>query len=1364
PELSLLYKREKVPLERNLFSVTDRFLLPQPPEVLDALAQFSSEQQTDIALAWQLQPHVHWPDILLDHDAPTIIDVILVFPNIEAYSVKADRQAVLNIAEKFSPTEQQTAYEKAGKPVGTWDDIYTYLVVASFPESTTEQIQLLNSEQWQYITLAVLAYGADHVQQLWTEENLLDLKEFDERASSRYYRRDASPAQVLDFIKSLSAVVKSHLPSEVGSGWGLDSPTRPGHSIFNSHGFQGLPEAIAQFQTALYRVPSSRHDALFTVLKQDKYYSGSYNWEHLTEEQVDHFVQYIEITGAQAKVQLDVLISQQKAFTGDRWQLIEQGIQTCQDQGLVIAETDGYDLSGRLAIYERAGTPEQAMTNKFWRQCQEGATAYSTQKGTHAKEYAARERQPGSIINVQQFAEFHQKYFTHNIDAVARLLNLNDTERQIVRQWPQFDATVDLPVIEGIVVHLGSDLTRLDDQTRQRLDQFIALTDDQQKRFLWLDKHIFWLGGNHQGDHAELIFSLAQSAQGEQVQQFLETTGLTGFMPEATLAMVKRPDCAGLYYYLNKEKIQYDQQKVIVGQLITLRDASFPREYDRAGYSAEGNLNTYGEYDGKSSIGHLLEWDPPQLVELARLAIDRHQVLLVELLKLDPIMTREQYLRLLDLAAAERTTHLEYYRDPTQAEIDLIAQRCTLAEQLTGLTLDYSRVSRLKHLSATVWQRLESNSTILGLYLTGQAGSFPEVGLVLPDELLQQPGVWKYNYPAAIWADPEKMRAALVVQERLATAQIKLEPYNAPWEQWVQAQLQAPWLFSGESLACFRTNCDVRLLPQFIELTESDWQTIMPAMMHHHLVYHNDTVEFIERWRNHILLSDEQLSELHRVVETIPWENEDRNPAAWEKARIAFLRKQVEADLPTFAKYVDDSISFWQDIVQLPRSVLRNLEQLSPCTKYVNRYHEQLKNFIATAEHPNFTLVLPLLLQKEHLLPIRLLDRLTPAIMERLQTWPDKLEINYADAADFLADPRAEEILDFAQALRQIFGENFRMSVCDLLIMDVEQDLANLRQLQKDCTLPVTPDHLRRLAPVTSGDMQRTITKLLAMFDYSYKIDFHESVQQLAALDSHLRVAVILAKGSGNFGWGILPYRQELIDTLALTAEQVDELTRACYKSDPGNMPAIDTPAALALLKEPECMAAVLNKYNGEPSAILGEVYSQPAALIKLAYDSWNTVPEYIKQDRQFWELMLEQAPLFLVEHYTERVAEVTLSAESIVKILALGGAGHMNMLVHLNQQGEVHLSAEQLITVTRLYIEKNGDLNNWTADEVKRRLLQNQLAAVACGWRTDDAEQKIVLEQLVAAGLIDEANARPSQTMPMEVEQRLLAALLRYR
>lgn len=1360
PILALEYQREKVPLERNLFNPAERFLLRQPTEALDALANFLPEQQIDIAMAWEQQPELPWLDILTDADSPTLVDVILSFPSIEQYVPSRDRQAILAIGRRFTVAERAKAWEKAGQPTGSWDDIYAYLVVASFPESTTEQIRLLNSEQWSYITLTLLAHGEAKVREMWSTDAILDVKECSEQY---YWARDNTPARVIGFVKTLSEVVKQHLPMRGGSGTSWESPARPGRHVSTLDGFQALSGAIAQFQNALRHVPAEYQDALFSVLKKDQYYSNSDRWESATDEQTANFIQYVERTGAEGKVQLDVFISERAAFTGERWRNVAQGTQVCQEQGLVIPDGKEYNLYGHLTVYESAGLPEQAVTNQFWRKCQDRSTVFSTQKGSHAKDFGAVERSDISVWRLQQFAKFHQKYFSANTELVANLLNLTDHEKQIVARWPNIDTAIDLPVIEGMVVALGSQLSELGKESRTQLDRFVQLTTEQQQRWLWLNKNILWMGGVSKGEYAELIFQLAGSKQGEQVQTFLETTGLTGFLPETTLAMAERLDCVGLFYYLNKEKIGHDQQKLIVDRLITLHDAGFPQEYDRASYNVEGSIDTISKYGSQTTIGHLLEWDPAQLAEHAKFAVANHLVPFVELLKVSPTISVEQFQHLIRLAAAERTDYLQSYRAVDPAEIDLIQERVSRTEQLTDVAIDYSTISRL-HTTTPIWERLVGNATILKLYLTGKSGSFPEVGLALPDELLLQPGVWAYNYPAAVWADPVRMQTVLDIQARFATAGVTIERYGTPWARWVDAWQTAPWLFSQESLVAFQ-QCDVFLLPQFTSLSESEWTEIRPVMAHYRFAYQNDVTEFIAQWRNQTLPSATQLAELHKTVGAIPWTSEERDPNVWKKARCAFLRGKVVADLPTFGQYVDDSIEFWQELAQLPRPVLQNLELLSPCAQYLHNY----KDFIAVAAHPNFTLALPVMLQKEHLIPLRLVDALTPAIVERVQTWPKELEINLKDMADFLADPRAEAIFAFAQELRKIFSTDFRMSVYDLLIMDVEQDLANVRQLQRECTLPVTPDHLRRLAPITTGEMQQTITKLLAMFDASYKIDFHQSTQQLAALDTPLRVATILAKGPGNFGWSIMPYRRELIDALAVTSEQVDDLTRKCYRNNRSSLPVLDAAAATALLTETGLqadqkatqLADVLQHYAGAPGEILDIVYSDPPSLIKLAYDGWGKVPDYVKQNRRFWELALEHAPLFFIDHYAERVEAVSLTPAAIARVIEKGGSGQLNTLVNLAQQGEITLSTEQTGVVTVRYIETGGDLDVWLADDAKRQLLQHQLAAVACSWRSSDTERKAILEQFVSAGLIAEANLRPAQVVTAGTESKLLAAML---
>lgn len=1422
-ELAYTYRQLLPEVQGKVFSDSERGLLSQPIEVVRPLANFPADQQIAIVDSWVTHPRMDWPDIMRDEHASKIVDVLMAFPNVDRYSSQYDRTAILQIAEKFSPSQQAMAWEKAGSPQCSWDDAHAYMVVGNLPDSTPEQIRSLDAQQWKYVTLAMLAYGDKKVAELWTQDNLLDLKEVSERSRGGYYSQ-LTPEVYFEFAKSLSPVLREHLPKERGSGYGTKSASRPDHTVWEHGGFHGIPKVIRDFQSVLALVPRAYRDELFSVLAPTRYMSwiDDRRYTQLTTTQAKNCIEYITTTQRAGELELTSLLNVAEYFTDERWPGIQAGIAKCQTEELIMP-ANGSHPEVELLVYERVGNPDQTdvntQCNVLWKACQDRSPTYVGQKSRYNEEIEANERTASSIFALQIFTEACNEYFVGQPEHVAEYMNLDATKRQVIMAWldgtvlAHANGAVDLPLIEGTMISLGRHFNEIKEQERNDLREFTRLSPDQQQRWLYLRKNIVPLGGiiKHP-DNTSQLFALAVSEEGQQIQEFIQAHNLGNFTAEAITTMVQRPDCLGLFYYVDSTTIPVDQQKALIDRLIALRDAGFPDSLMLTQPDAAAKLsNTYGTYgDRKPTYELFMQWDSARLAQVAQYAVQHHPDLtFLQLFQLNPEDPIQRSMHSINYAAAERSSYLKTYfehhhQEGSQAEIDLMNARREQTESIIDLECEQSHIEKLRRLSEAAWNKLITLPKALEQYLQGKKYSIPEAALDLPDAILEDPRIWKYDLPDMLWIDAEKMQSAIYIIERLTEAGISYTEYGTPWEHWVEAWQQAPWLFTAENLRIVKQT-DTRLgIAQFATCTEAEWQGIKESLTDYRFEYASGISEFVERAPlGELPLTDEQMQEIHQYVDRIDWTDaqqmarriaegetlaeiitekdvsEDYHDRTWQNQRREFLSSQVRSDLPTFGTGEHATIADWKIIAGLPQTALHNLEQLRTNDRYLGDHPEVVANLIVIAEHPNAKLLIQLFsigdgihtsiinLPTEQI--VSFCDRISPPVIERLRDWPDNLEIYAKDSIDFFADPKSETIVEFSQELRNVFGEDFRMSVYDLLIMNVDTDLANLQQLRQESVLPITSEHLERLAVVTTGEMQQTVTKLLAMFNHSYKIDLTDSVQQLNELNPDLRAAVMLAKGPGNFGWSIIHHQQLLIDRMGITEEQFAKLICGAYTSDPNHIPQLDATAAKALLENArvnmdskhKVMADVLSHFTGTLEEIKQELYVNTTALATLAKEQWGVLPGYVIEDKQFWEILVNEDPTIYIDHYESHIEGVVLTSSAVDTLIINGDTKHLTAVIDYAHRGEIELTFEQQTKTAVAYLGKGGDISIWLGDERKHTLLEAVLAQVAVGWKTEHVEQQAVLDILQTAGIITDTTLRTPHKVSPYVEAKLYASML---
>ncbi len=1397
------------------FTKAERFLLDKPRAAIEKLGTFPTERQEEIITHWQQHPHIDWPAILTDPAAIDLAEIVLAFPSVQYYAA-SDRNTILRIANEFTPTQRAAALEKA-KPTDEpyWDDVYVYVAIGHLPQATVEQIKTLSHDQIKKIKAFLFAWGREKLAELWTEDNVADFVEFDTN-SWEWKRYPIFSNQLSFFAKNLSPTLRRHLALEGGGGFGSPSATRPDKTIFNNKGFQGALRQLDNFSLAVELIPESKHEAVFAVLKPQSYYYSldERPQPRLTEDQADNFLDYVQNTQQQGEIKLNDLVDVAEYFLPGRYSNTQRGVEACQTLGLVLPPDDEYNRTRRnIEVYEQAGLPEHEPINQFLYHCQQRSTSYVIKE--RGNNYSFITRSLDSMMAFYQLADTLKANFSSDSDEMAQFLNLDETAQHLIRQWQSGELLAgaanfyDLPVIEGAMHAIDRNLpNKIQEDKQTQLTTFQALTTPQKRRWLYLRKNMRWQGG--EATMFEQLCNLATTEHGERLEAFLRVSALTNFTTEAAEVMANHPDYLGVWYYLDAENIyQSEDQLAAVNYLLELARAGLPKIYWLTAPNPKLGIGSKTDSFGAGDkLKQLMEWPPARLVNFAQLAERECPAFsLIDLINVSPEYSDDWIRRSLKQTALEQKTFIHcYHEPPTDDALEANAQRVATAERLLAEACDTNQRQKLFSLTALVWEYFSTRPTILRNFLTGNIDHVPKVAIKLPDDLLASAITWSVDLPASFFENETVMRSFHAIHQQLAAVDLKL-PRNINLQALIEAKQQATWLFEPDNLAWFKHE-SLSHLPAYANFTETEWLESWPNRAHFQFEQSIEVAEYLERWRNRDpILPEDELFELNDVVSAVPWNDAktiaterssgdtlaeavadlDTNKSEyedWYKLRCAKYYEKVRPFLPTFGLDLHCSLAQWQEMVALPEPVLRRIERLSPHKEKIFwRDTEKLTNFIAVAKHPNFEMVVSLVESNEYFVSRlfssleaevqQFCDQLTAVQVERLKNWPKKILVpNLRDVSAVLAHPKLDELLEFANVLTPLVGADFYINVYNLLLFDPPIDRANIATLQAGCYFPVTTEQLQPLARIADGSMNTTITRLLALTYPHQHLDFAAITPQLRALAPTLQVAYFMENGATRFGWDLLPRRASLLTEFGISAKQFDALLCAVYKAhgERGMPPSIDYDVARALLTEEPSpneeeqrsrWLAVITHYNADYAPIIQLLAQQPKVATLLTKGYWDKIPKVIKQQPIFWELLYNHDRLTLLDHYVERHPTVTLSAADITLIEQDHNvsSGYFYKILFFADKGELTLSPSQRDDIMIAYIRQGGSIDDLLKQPQFRRLVQDQIAAVAAGW-PKQADEPDILPALTNAGIIAEPTVAAPRTVTAQVELELITAM----
>ncbi|MDP3970300.1 MAG: hypothetical protein Q8P90_01235 [bacterium] len=1424
-QLERAFSRQREHYRKIFFTDTGKFLMQQTRAAVDVLAVFPPDQQQDIVTSWfwDRNQRIDWAEALTDSEVIVIVSIMLEYPGVNSFKVKSDRDTLLKIGHDFSAPERKVAWQKCGEPEDcNWDEIYTYLAIGRLPISTSEQIASLDRRRLKYVTLFAFAHGEERLAEFWTEDGIKDLVELTD-GQLRWGNNRPTP-ELLRIAKNITPAERRHLPLDFGFGSGLKSASRPDHTIWDNRGFQVVPELLENFSDALQSIPFDYRDAVLDVLSPSGFLDRRSERKQLTSEQAKNFMEYTQLLNSANTITLNDLIGLRDFFINERWQGIKAGIKVSRVQSLHIPAVDkNTNISILLNVYEKVGLVENANINQFIIEIQKRGESYIRHKYQGASEFEAVSRTGQDIHHIYNFERACQEYFSANPELVMEFLGFNEEERKIVELWISGKlvtiaiSAADIGIIEGIIIRIGKSFAEMFYDNKTHLDRFQQLSAEEKKRWLFLEKNIILLNGRGSPENVDTLFELATNDEGKNVIDFIKETGLLMYEQKSIRTMAKRPECAGLFYYLRKQALRADQENQAVETLIALHDAGLPAHFHLSGYTEDIDITSSSRY-GPMALDLLAKWNYTALVECANIAMRVHpELTLVQLLELEPNRPIDEQSRIIEMARLKKCDRLWRHEDvPIQTELDQLSERIQTTESILNIECSEDNRSRLQDLSKPLWERFKTRPAILSLFLNSKRGYLNETVLGMSDEMLMNTDIWKFDIPTVMWTNEETLQSYLdlVAYYREHDSSLLNDSGNFSskgdelWRSIITTFREQPWLFTTENYPIIKS-LDLGILTSLTTLTESEWREFIPTFVQYKFNWNNEVNECILAWREGFtLLQDNELEQLQQYVRTIPWKvavkiaselqtgtdidqlvstrdaSDNYNMRDWQSERRLRIRDEVKDVLPTFGAEAMIPIEQWQRIVKLPHATLRGLEQLSEYSSYekIEIYSDKaLEIFIVLAEHSNLKIVLDIFQEKDGSsyeifqgtpdMVERFCNQLTPEIVEKLRAWPNNLHINTFDTPIFFTDSRVEEVLIFARELRNIFGDKFVMTVYDLLIMDIDFDLINLQEIRRNSIFPITPGHLKKMAVATADDVQASINRTLAIFDHYYKIDYGIASDQIKKLSPELRTAVIAKKGPGNFGWSIMEHRQELVEHMSYTLDQIRNLILELYRANSDGISHVDIEVAQALLGEPNLAISDLGKrfqdvsknFKGDNKVLADLIFEKPEQIAEIANHDWGTIPSFLKEEEKFWLAIREYQPLLFFYQYPNRVDTVGITDAVIDAVANDGHVERIDEMLVLEKKGEVLLSEEQRNKMVLRYIEQSSDLDAWFENSDKKVLIQDRFTAIVQGWSEDPDKQTKIMKKLARAGMISTIEIRSPVQLSPEAEMKLIATMMRW-
>ncbi len=1227
----------------------------------------------------------------------------------------ANTKALFAFVEKFPPEKRRALLVKKGMGIRvhtfeSFEDLTTCFRLASFAESTVEQIASLSNTQIKWMGTFLAIYGDTHVQSLWSEPHLEELND------STQHLPD------LSFIEALSPGIKRHFPKEKSMDSSYYNPHTNKWEREKGDGYKELAYLTNHFVGILENeltLPRALQEGLFAQLRpSDRETDVSLSTAPIQAIEVVRLTQCNHLIPDHARITLAQFCKIRSFFTDAAWPNVANGFARLEQLSL----TDFISLDNTsLSAIERAGQPGQEEGTK-WLTCflQQGRSYTEKKEGrgwNAPPSYARKTVDLSSIESIDTCIRYVRTYFVPSVETVARFLDLSPQEQKVLAIIldgsivTRTEQPPDLSLIEGVVLELGQKFQRLEEDARRKegLEMFKTLSIEEQNRYFIFPERFGTV--KHR-------LALTKHENSEQLARLVKSMPNGHFTSEAGLRMAARPDCMGLFYYL-EGGYEDAHQFPLIHQLITLKDAGLPPSFFAKTPHEYGTI-TRGSYTDDEAL--LLSRDPTRLAALAQYATQvGYSGHLLELLKLEesiPDHAREQLVRKAAIKKVESLFYDENVPPPFDEELDMQQERINTAERLLGAPLSATERRNILEITPAGWDHIQHDPDIVRHAV--KSPSMLDVIEHISIDDLQNSLFWKLDVDDTFALHPDHLHRALTLLTRFTSLNIIYKDVgssrgDASWKRMLEAQERAPWLFTDEVLQQYSGRLSV-LVP-LSEAPQELYEQIFASPLKKYAVTRHNVKRCLDTaFTGQLIITETERQELAEYVGTpIPWElaedlQHDMNKKgmriheilahlisiekaseectyvsgnSWLTARAAYVDGQLAArDTSLLARCGDRyhgeaNIQLKERLVHLPDYAIANLVRM-PSDFEIRRstQHQDIEKFFLIITQESFDLALPCIEQSEGYSIMKssvselktFFEKLTPEHVERYLAFPKDITMRLVDIPAFFSDPNADKIITFGAQIKPLLDPNTTLSVYDLLIMDFEKDAALLTQLQQQCALPLDLETVHALTVTAEEKTQETLSKLLSI--NGSKIDTFVAMRSLERVSPALRASVIRDKGADSFGWTILKFRDQLEGEMGCTKETMDQLVKDLYKrGDVENM-ELDYQAALVLLdivmqssSTIQDVSVVFEKYRGAWPELLTSVFSRDNKTLSHFFqifqntNAWEKLPLTMKEDPSFWPLFAEKMPSLVLQYLQEKPEHIAISPTMIDAYIVEGGS-----------------------------------------------------------------------------------------------------------
>ncbi len=1162
--LMVAFQRYKDTLQRRTFiyrggtDTSERALLEQPRVAVDALREFTPEEQYFILEQWRVgsgYPCSYWVDFLQHPRRQEIVALMRQLPRLRMDTRDEGGTRILDIIN-IEDEARERAWQKIKPAVtkkefeGDWNTISAYFTIASIDGVSAEQVQALSLSQVNGWASIAGAYGVERLAALCTPENISNFSNHP-NLSDTY--RDPNRVGLRRFSQELSPVLRQYLP-----GIKIDSNVEEREST--EAGLLSYVKSLDNFYEWAQAVPAHLRDSFFGALAPDQTPPPPFSRMHqggkisVAETTVTNYLEYTALCPVEQRLSLREYWKSADFFSSKMWPEVKNGFLAYQAAGL---EKSVGRTKEWLEVLHSAGRSGADQVNRL-------AYQVLTREPRYESQYHAETGGSDTLSRLYQLNELCTDYFGRDGDLVFRCyardvtcqLNAEEEKLIIAFQAGEFSNPAvdyaDWPIIVGDLVALATKLR--DFQHAQEFKQFEELSTEEKKLYLELAPLVRTESGRESGQ--EQLLCAIREGRAEALKHFIQESGLQGFDIGITELMAARPECVGVFYYLSDYRSSsfatFETTAGIVRQLIALYDAGLPDKFKLETFEESSQHYDY--------IAKITAWDVIKLANMAELANELlPKATLKDLLYLSANETGERLLNRIRSAAFTWNQQLSPYNE-LPGEANLLQKE----------------------------QKLRATGS-LNTFLHGGGKYFPDEMLQLPDTILRDPLFWKYEIPLRYFEQEDLTKKCLEVAALLSAAELDAEHIYNLWDELFELLDNTPWLLEADTLKAIGPRNAYALFKAGI--TVEKFAELQAEVEHGRLIPEDDDMG--EVYKHLFTVSPEKKRIVSQVQEeagldALPFKairhilhtsNEEKQPSEiiaeldvscsvlpeWCAMRARSQHRAVAELAPTaldfFVTYFRKVKSAELDrLAGLSTEALGNMETLvKDWFNNDTRYCYLGENVFRLAEHEHFDLFADMIQHQEKANPVRIFldlptreleqfcDGLTTEILDDITAIPDYVRFTITDTVALFSEPNDDRVrtaLAGARQARALLGRQYSTSIYDLLLAGVtEADTAQLQLLQTRCFTQFDTQRLEELnRTVTEPELLAAIERVKnSISNQNPQTDIQTTLQTLKILSPDGSCAVIFDKIS-HFGWKLFQHTEFLQNELHFTADQLERL------------------------------------------------------------------------------------------------------------------------------------------------------------------------------------------------------------------------------